>query len=77
MRKDQYRADISTLDFDLLRHSVCPEEVDKLRTHRPATIHAASRIPGIRPTTLIYLHQIVRKTSKQYKSVDHDIESGN
>ena len=40
---------------------VCPEEIEKLKQHRPTTIHAASRIPGIRPTTLVFLHQFVRK----------------
>jgi NAD/FAD-utilizing enzyme apparently involved in cell division len=44
-----------------LSQSVCPEEIEKLKTHKPTTIYAASRIPGIRPTTLIYLHQFIRK----------------
>lgn len=61
MKRDQYRMDISGIDLNQLGLSVCPEEVEKLRTSKPNTIFAASRIPGIRPTTLIYLHQLARK----------------
>jgi len=63
LKRDQYRADISNIDFDVLKHAVCPEEIEKLKSNRPTTIHAASRIPGIRPTTLIYLHQYLRRVN--------------
>jgi len=63
LKKEQYRTDISDFDFEVLSQSVCKEEVEKLKDHRPTTIFAASRIPGIRPTTLIFLHQHVRKNS--------------
>jgi len=63
LKKEQYRTDISDFDFEVLSQSVCKEEVEKLKDHRPTTIFAASRIPGIRPTTLIFLHQYVRKNS--------------
>jgi len=48
-----------------LSSHVCKEEIEKLREHRPTTIFAASRIPGVRPTTLIFLHQFVRRKSSK------------
>lgn len=62
LKKNQYRADISELDFDHLKSCCSPEEIEKLKTHKPNTIHAASRIPGIRPTTLLYIHNYLRRT---------------
>eukprot|EP01016_Furgasonia_blochmanni_P045164 TRINITY_DN6334_c0_g1_i2.p1 TRINITY_DN6334_c0_g1~~TRINITY_DN6334_c0_g1_i2.p1 ORF type:complete len:162 (-),score=42.30 TRINITY_DN6334_c0_g1_i2:131-616(-) len=72
MKKNQYRADISEMDFETLRDAISPEEIEKLKSHKPNTIFAASRIPGIRPTTLIYLHQFVRKTLLRKNKMGED-----
>lgn len=69
MRKEQFTTDISEVDFDTLLNSVCKEEVEKLKEHKPQTIHAASRIQGIKPTTLIYLHQLVKRLAEAQKNL--------
>lgn len=65
MRKDQFTTDISEIEFDNLLSSVCKEEIEKLKENKPQTIHAASRIQGIKPTTLIFLHQLVKRLSQE------------
>lgn len=37
------------------------EEQEILEAHRPATVYAASRIPGIRPSTTLLLYQSVKR----------------
>jgi len=39
------------------------EEQELLTKHRPVHVHAASRIPGIRPSTLMLLFQIAKKSA--------------
>jgi len=41
--------------------SFSAEELEKLRTARPATLHAASQIQGVTPHALIYLHTYVTR----------------
>ena len=41
--------------------SFSSEELEKLNTHQPTTLHAASMISGITPHTLIYLHNYLLK----------------
>ena len=40
------------------------EEQEILTAHRPVTVHAASRIPGIRPSTLLLLFQVAKRQLK-------------
>ena len=56
MKKEEMFGDISGLDYGKYRGQFTGEEYEKLSQARPKTIHAASRISGIRPTTLLYLH---------------------
>lgn len=65
MKKDQFTTDISEVEFDSLINSICKEEIEKLKENRPQTIHAASRIQGIKPTTLIFLHHMVRRSVQE------------
>jgi len=65
MRKDQFTTDISEVEFDSLGSSVCKEEIEKLKENKPQTIHAASRIQGIKPTTLIFLHHLVKRITQE------------
>ena len=65
MKKDQFTTDICEVEFDSLISSVCKERIEKLKENRPQTIHAASRIQGIKPTTLIFLHQRVKRIAQQ------------
>ena len=41
--------------------SFSSEELEKLRTHRPATLHTASQIQGVTPHALIYLHSFISR----------------
>lgn len=61
MRREQFQTNIDDLDYSALHNSITKEEIEKLYNNKPSTLHAASRIPGIRPTTLILLHQMAKK----------------
>ena len=39
----------------------------KLDAARPTTLSAASRVEGIRPATMLYLHQFLRGKKKELK----------
>lgn len=67
MKKDQYNTTIDDVDFDSLDSMVCKEDIEKLKTNRPQTLHAASRIPGIKSTTIIFLHQMVKRSKAMLK----------
>ena len=41
--------------------SFSSEELEKLRKHRPVTLHEASQIQGVTPHALIYLHSYVTR----------------
>ena len=41
------------------------EEQEILTAHRPVTVHAASRIPGIRPSTQLLLFQVAKRQLKR------------
>ena len=41
--------------------SFSSEELEKLRTTKPSTLHAASQIQGITPHALIYLHSYISR----------------
>jgi tRNA uridine 5-carboxymethylaminomethyl modification enzyme len=43
------------------------EEQELLATARPATIAAAGRIPGVRPSTLMLLYQASQRFSREQK----------
>ena len=64
MRREQMNTDISQIPYEDYEKQFTGEEFEKLKFNRPKTIYAASRIPGIRPTTLLYLHYL-RKKVKQ------------
>ncbi len=48
------------------------EEIEKLRTHRPITLQAASSIQGITPHTLIYLHNYISRGKHRRRNSDND-----
>lgn len=60
--------DISNLDYKKFKNQFTGEQYEKLMINRPKTIHAASRISGIRPTTLLYLHFLKKQGSEAYLS---------
>lgn len=61
LKKEEYRSKLDDINFDELESSISKEEREKLKSNNPQTIYAASRIPGIKPSTLIYLHHLVKK----------------
>lgn len=65
MKKEQYRTELSDLDFDELDGIITSEELLKLKENKPRTLFAASRISGIRPTTLILMHQTLKNKKNQ------------
>jgi tRNA uridine 5-carboxymethylaminomethyl modification enzyme len=46
------------------------EELEKLRTHRPATLHMASQIQGVTPHALIYLANYITRGRHHKKKDD-------
>ena len=50
----------ASLSFSELT-GVSTEELQLLSTARPDSVHAASRIPGVRPSTLLLLFQRAKK----------------
>ena len=61
MHKNNFHKDISGIPYELYRKQFTGEEFEKLSKERPKTIFAASRLPGIRPTTLLYLQYLQGK----------------
>jgi len=59
---------LNYLDMD----QISMEERHKLMEARPATIGAAKRVQGVRPATLMYLLQHVRREGKTVKATDLD-----
>jgi tRNA uridine 5-carboxymethylaminomethyl modification enzyme len=51
-----------TIDYSQFL-SLSTEEKEILLAQRPATVHAASRIPGIRPSTLLQLFQVAKRAA--------------
>lgn len=49
------------MNLDDIKHAATKEELDLIATHKPRTLYAASRIPGIRPTTLISILYLAKK----------------
>ncbi len=74
MKKEEYRAKLDNIDFDELENSISKEEREKLKFNNPQTIHAASRIPGIKPTTLIYLHHLVKKKKSKNAFTENNLK---
>lgn len=56
--------------------SITHEERDKLQEHQPVTIYAASRISGIRTSTLIFLYQFAQKKINQTRQQPPVVHSG-
>lgn len=69
MKKNQEFTDISNLPYEKYEDQFTGEEYEKLIQHKPKTIYAASRISGIRPTTLIYLHFLASKRRKKEEEI--------
>jgi len=51
---------LDDFDFEQLRCSSTKEEVDLLLKNKPTTLFAASRLPGIRPTTILSIQLLIR-----------------
>ncbi len=58
MHKHNFHKDITQIPYELYQKQFTGEEFEKLTKDRPKTIFAASRLPGIRPTTLLYLQYL-------------------
>jgi tRNA U34 5-carboxymethylaminomethyl modifying enzyme MnmG/GidA len=58
MRKNHELRDITAIPYEMYEKQFTSEEYEKLMKEKPKTIFAASRISGIRPTTLLYLHYL-------------------
>lgn len=59
-KKEQDIAIPDDVQYDQM-HMITMEEREKLQAARPSTIYAASRISGIRSSTLVVLYQLARK----------------
>lgn len=64
MRREDMNSDISNIPYEQYEKQFTGEEYEKLKVNRPKTLYAASRIPGIRPSTLLYLHYLRKKTQQ-------------
>lgn len=55
------------------------EEQEILTLHQPASVHAAGRIPGIRPSTLMFLFSISKRHARSQSTASplHDGSEGN
>ena len=63
-RRDEALALPQTLDYDQVS-GFSNEVREKLKIHRPATLGAAARIPGITPAALTILLAHVRRTKRR------------
>lgn len=70
MKKNEALADISHLSYEELKPHLTLEEYELLNSKKPKTIYAASRIGGVRPTTLLYLHYMSGKKQKSKSAVE-------
>ena len=67
MKQSEEFTDISWIPFERFEKQFTEEQYEKLIEKRPKTIHAASRIPGIRASTILYLHYLAKKINVEKK----------
>ena len=65
-RKDEALEIPSSLDYDTIG-SLSNEAKHKFKTYKPATLGAASRIPGITPAAIVTLLRYVKKPARKQK----------
>lgn len=63
LQREQFMTNISGVNVEDLAENITTEELELLRDKKPTTIHAASRIPGIRPSTLLILKKMAKSDS--------------
>jgi tRNA U34 5-carboxymethylaminomethyl modifying enzyme MnmG/GidA len=73
MHKNNFHKDISDIPYELYRKQFTGEEFEKLTKEKPKTIFAASRLPGIRPTTLLYLQYLQGKHCEEEGKKEEEI----
>ena len=56
------------LDFIAALPSISKEESEILTRVQPGSIHAAKKIPGIRPSTLMMLYQVAKRHARDAKT---------
>ncbi|EGR32887.1 tRNA uridine 5-carboxymethylaminomethyl modification enzyme, putative [Ichthyophthirius multifiliis] len=57
----QNEIDISNIDYKNIKFAATQEEIELLKKFKPNTIYAASRIPGMRSSTLTFLYYQAKK----------------
>ena len=60
LEKLKENAKLENFDFDLLRGRITHEELDSLVKYRPKCLNSASRLPGIRPSTLMVISYLLK-----------------
>ena len=61
MRQNQNVKIPANFDYKTVRALSNEEEIEKLEKTRPETIHQASRIPGITPTSVLAILEKIKK----------------
>ncbi|XP_034251621.1 protein MTO1 homolog, mitochondrial [Thrips palmi] len=71
MRKEESFLIPSNVDFSDPLLGMCYEDQEKIRKVHPQTIAAASRIPGIRPSSLLRLMHFISKNETKHAASQH------
>ena len=70
MRKEEAFIIPTSVDYSNPAYNIGLEDQEKLKKVQPQTIAAASRIPGIRPSTLLRLMHVISKSKSQEKVME-------
>lgn len=71
MRKEESFLIPANMDFSDPLLCMCLEDKEKIRKAQPQTIAAASRIPGIRPSSLLRLMHFISRNERQQVRAQH------